>query len=320
MAKKSAKPVAEKSKNFDSKTCLKCNTRKKLTEFYINQSHTGGNFHDNWCRECSKKHAKNLTALKEYCFYNNREFSVQLFEKAQLDVEGNLMRTDEYLKADPDKKNKLYWDAIVDFYFRKMNLKGNYKYANNDIDVKEMLMSTENALLEMAIDEYMPELRERAEERVYDATVVYSDIWKGTYSKNEIERLDAYFNRLAENFDITDVHLEDNYREVAKVAMERDQAFDDYRQTKSTEAFKRYNEMCNLYIKLSDTAKLSANKRTKNDSVGYSDLGSLIKRIEDSGALMRKVEFEKDDVDVVLDDFMHILRSFEGESFEDGAE
>ena len=78
--------------------------------------------------------------------------------------------------------------------------------------------------------------------------------------------------------------------------------------------------MCNLYIKLSDTAKLSANKRTKNDSVGYSDLGSLIKRIEDSGALMRKVEFEKDDVDVVLDDFMHILRSFEGESFEDGAE
>ena len=103
--------------------------------------------------------------------------------------------------------------------------------------------------------------------------------------------------------------MEDNFREVAKSALEKTLAYNAKRRGEPG-ANDRYKEAVDIYIKLSNQAKLSNSQRTANDRIGFSDLGTLIKMVEDTGALCRKQEFEKDDVDLILGDFYHAFRSF----------
>jgi hypothetical protein len=300
----------KKSNKTETKKCKKCGESKPLNSFYSNKDHVNGLFKDDWCKDCVKNFVKNKETLKEYCLHNKKVFSEELFDKSVEEAEMSILGTDTYRNAGQKMGEVILWSATRDHYFSKMNMKNYYIYANDAYNLTDLQLE---------------DLKIKPNEETATPTsnksktkVQYSDVWKGRYTVAQIERLDGYFNRLAENFDITDIHMEDMYREVAKIAMERDEAFNEYKSNRDPNSFKLYKELCDMYIKMSDAAKLSVSKRTKNDSVGFSDLGSLIKRIEESGALMRKVEFEKDDVDIVVEDFAHILRSFEGESFEDG--
>ena len=59
-----------------------------------------------------------------------------------------------------------------------------------------------------------------------------------------------------------------------------------------------------MLISASDAVKLNLAKRTSNDRGGFTDLGSLIARVESTGALKRKQVFEPDDVDITLREYI----------------
>lgn len=287
-----------------------------MHDYYKNKDSKESYFKDNWCKSCIDKYVQDVTTLKEYCYYNNRVFSPILLAEAEQKIDERLSTDEKYLiMADIDTKIKYRFRDIKHYYFSRMNLGQHYIYQNSIPDEEIGLKTIEQKLFEEKICDMMPEIEDKVNKKIDKEVLFHSDLWYGEYSQEDLRFLDDYYNKLASQFDISDIHMEDNCREVAKIVLERNKAYADYLKGVNG-AYSRYKQACEMYIKLSDQSKLSASKRTSNDKVGFSDLGSLIKRIENSGALMRKVKFDKDDVDTVLEDFAWILRSFEGESFE----
>ena len=71
-----------KEKRIPSKLCVRCGGVKPLNEFYANKGWASQSFHDAWCRECAMKYCVDRETLQEYCWYNNRKWSEELYEGA----------------------------------------------------------------------------------------------------------------------------------------------------------------------------------------------------------------------------------------------
>ena len=71
-----------KEKRIPSKLCVRCGRVKPLNEFYANKGWASQSFHDAWCRECAMKYCVDRETLQEYCWYNNRKWSEELYEGA----------------------------------------------------------------------------------------------------------------------------------------------------------------------------------------------------------------------------------------------
>lgn len=266
--------------------------------------------HDLWCKDCVRNKINSKEDLIDYCYANKRVFSEVLYDKCEKNVDESLNRDLDYLKiSDEDKKKKHRFDLIKKMYLKQMNLKLYYKVAE-DRSVDEQIS---NYLEEQIIQKTFEAAKELVSDEVnnlnFDEIKHYDNVWHGDFSDGEIEFLNNYYANLETQFDITDSHMEDNFREVAKSALEKTLAYNAKRRGEPG-ASDRYKEAVDIYIKLSNQAKLSNSQRTANDRIGFSDLGTLIKMVEDTGALCRKQEFEKDDVDLILGDFYHAFRSF----------
>lgn len=65
-----------------------------------------------------------------------------------------------------------------------------------------------------------------------------------------------------------------------------------------------------MFDKLSQAAAFAACKRQNVQSSGLGSLGEIIEQIEITGAIQKvKVEFEPDDIDKILSDFLHTLEA-----------
>jgi hypothetical protein len=80
------------------------------------------------------------------------------------------------------------------------------------------------------------------------------------------------------------------------------------------EASAKYKNFKDIFDSLSQSAKFAEKTRTENDSTGLGSYGQLIAKMENDGFVQKRIEFEDDDVDVVIKEFKYIITSV-GESF-----
>ena len=71
-----------KDKVIASKLCVYCSKVKPLNDFYGNKGWAAQSFHDAWCKECAVKYCIDKDTLREYCYYNNRRWSEEMYESA----------------------------------------------------------------------------------------------------------------------------------------------------------------------------------------------------------------------------------------------
>lgn len=133
---------------------------------------------------------------------------------------------------------------------------------------------------------------------------VYSDFWEGSYTRSELDRLNAMFKEYQDDFDIPDVHTRNMFKKVVKLSFLQDKATQDVLENPSKENVDQLDKITKMLISASDAVKLNLAKRTSNDRGGFTDLGSLIARVESTGALKRKQVFELDDVDITLREYI----------------
>jgi hypothetical protein len=72
---------------------------------------------------------------------------------------------------------------------------------------------------------------------------------------------------------------------------------------------KVYRDAQSAFDTISQSAKFSEKTRSYTDNNGMGSLGEIIRRLEIDGFLQKKIEFEKDDVDSIIEDFRWILAS-----------
>ena len=289
-------------------TCETCGKDKEAKMFYENRDSqiTGGL--DSWCKDCVHAFVKDKATMQEYCHHNHRVFNEELWAKGEqlaiADLDNGKVSG---FNSESARNNYITRRAITD-YFKQMNMLRWYEYDGEEVT------------------ERTPFITPRIEEENYDDWYddddeVYSDFWEGRYTRAELDRLNAMFKEYQDDFDIPDVHTRNMFKKVVKLSFMQDKATQEVLGNPSKENVDQLDKITKMMISSSDAVKLNLAKRTSNDRGGFTDLGSLIARVESTGALCRQQKFSEDDVDILMREYINgITSNLANEDVEDAIE
>ena len=136
----------------------------------------------------------------------------------------------------------------------------------------------------------------------------YNRKWGGFFSEEEIEALEDIYAQYEEDFVLDNVNIRDYARKVAKASLNVDIAEDKMRRGQISA--NEYKEAQKIFDDLSKSSNFAACRRKPGEASGMGSLGEIIMRLEVSGALKENgFTFPEDDVDKIIRDFRHTLRS-----------
>jgi len=285
--------------SVQKKLCHKCNKELPLKNFYMNKENKKEMFRDCWCKDCFYNYVYDEVTLREYFFFNNRVFPEQRWTEILELTKKEIEQSDEYKDCkDIDKVNNVVFKEVFKRVAKYMSLSNWYRFVDNIGDsIKTQLSSDQDKI----------NISNENEEKEY------STIWHGNYTQSELKYLEDYFSGLERDFKLSTSSYIDYARKVAKASLAMDKAFSDALDGKAG-ADKKYKDCKDIFDALSGSAKFSEKTRSENDSVGFGSLGEIVKRLESTGFLQKKIIFPKDDVDKIIDDFRWTLTSV-GEEF-----
>lgn len=276
-----------------SKKCTKCGKSKKIVKnFYMNRQHVAGNMADNWCRNCVNEYISDKETLLTYCSENLRKFSEELWTYANQTAVQKLVSDENYVKADTKTKQELVAKKTIALYIQQQSQTQYYQYIPKEIDDNNISDD------EISSDDKLDNTKK---ERLHSVR------WRGNYTAEELEYLEDYFAKLQRDFKIDNINHEDYAIKAAKSSLMADKSYEAWISHKGTE--KAYREAQAAFDTICQSAKFSEKTRSYNDNNGMGSLGEIIRRLETDGFMQKKIEFEKDDVDSIIDDFRWILAS-----------
>lgn len=282
------------------KMCLSCKGVLPLTEFYKNRSWSDQNGVDLYCKECARKMCIDKDTMRQYCWENNRLWRDEMWDAAEKRAQRVLANNAEWLsdKTSKKKKDEIRDKSICNQFFFVMNLQNYYAMVDNtdeegnirDFDPNSAAGSVvPTADGEMVLD---------------DGAKIYSPIWNGMFTRREIEYLDAYYERLENDFVLEDISIQDYARKIAKASLEADNRYDLMRTGKCTS--KEWQEAQSIFDGLSKSASFAACQKKDKNNGSNLVLCEIIQNIEvNHFASMPKVSFPKDDIDRIIEDFAH---------------
>ncbi len=275
-----AKAVA----NF--KLCVKCNRSLPLGEFYSNRQWKEQSYHDAWCKDCVQQYCKDMTSLKEYCFENNRKWDDDYWEAAYKKAQYYLSTNKVYTSptAPADRKKAIIDEATCRQFYTMMNIKAFYGYVDN-------IKSND------IFDTQKIEMR--------DEKMTYSTIWRGYFTKEQVDILDATYEEYEKDFDLSNVSMRDYARKVAKASLNADIAEDKMRRGEISAS--EYKEVQKIFDDLSKSSNFAACARKPGSSTGLTSLGNIIYGLEINHQLdINPFSFPEDDIDKVMADYRHV--------------
>lgn len=284
-----------KPKQAASKLCIKCNTVLPLGSFYPNKDWVAQSYRDAWCRDCANKHCENKDTVIQYCTQNNRRFNSSCWDKAVTKAQSAVANNAEYVspKTTTSKREKILEKTAVAQYFSMMNLLPYYSY-NDNFDENGIYVGDVSSNID--------------DEEKAPVKAIYSRVWRGTYTPEQIEMLDEQYSKLENDFELDDENRRDYARKVIRASFNADIAEDKYRRGEIT--LKEYKDAANLFDNLSKSSEFAACKRKPGETSGMGSLGEIILQVELSGALSnRQDEFPPDQVDAIMNDFYHAFVS-----------
>lgn len=275
-----------------TKTCLKCGKAKELSEFYVNREWMDQLQKDAWCKECVNR-CSTKDEVREYFWENNREWDERIWDTAKSKAEKILSTNDVYNRANEDRKNMLLERAAAQQIPTCMMQR--YKYVDNSADGK--YVSYNDAKEQGAIiEEKDPN------------TKVYSEEFNGYFKPYELNYLKKYYESLCEENDIITQTHKDYARKMAKASLHADKTQDDWAAGKCD--FQLVKDAIAVFDMLSKSANFAPSTKKKDTSGGLGSFSEISLYLETNGhPCTRKIEWEKDDVDKTLSEFMYLTQS-----------
>lgn len=272
-----------------SKECTRCRKKQKISgNFYTHRDFRESQYSDPWCKKCARKFVVDKDSLIEYCKANYRVFSEELWEWANANAIKNLESNEDFFNSDTTGKQELLNKKVLAFYFQQMNQTQYYRIASNSSTSQDLLCKKNQSI-------------KNSEEKTY------SKKWRGYYTQQDLDYLEDYYSGLLRDFKIDNKNHEDYAKKAAKSSLMADKAYENWINGKGTE--KAYRDAQTAFDTVCQSAKFSEKTRSYNDNSGMGSLGEIIKRLEVDGFFQKKIKFEKDDVDSIIEDFRWILAS-----------
>ena len=286
------------------KRCILCNQVKNVIDFAANRAWTVQQNCDLYCKQCAKAIVHDKDTLRKYMWENNRLYSEAIWESATKIAKRNLLNHAEYNKKSTTaaRRKEIENEYIAHSALITMNLPQYYRY-NENTDINGNLDQFDpNSLQGMIVE------TEDGKEVMASDPPRYSKVWRGTFTKREIEYLDDYYNRLNDSFNLDDVSMQDYARKVAKASLDADNMYDDYRAGKCTQ--KQWMDAQNVFDNLSRSSAFTAAQRKERSSDNLKSVAEIIAEIDiNHHAVMPNVTFPPDDIDKIREDFRHIEKA-----------
>jgi DNA-binding MarR family transcriptional regulator len=280
------------SYDFMSKECTRCRKKLKISKnFFKHRDFAKSQFSDLWCSNCVKKYVKDKKTLMEYCEANYRVFQEKLWNYANVTIAKKLETDERYMNLSLTEKQKELEREIIPLYFRQMGQPQYYKIVKDP--------KTNGC-------EYDPD-----KENFEDAQKIYSQEWRGMYSQEEIAYLDKYYADLLNDYNIVTRNHKDYAKKVAQASLYCDKCYENIIKgvPKAEENWKTARK---IFDDLCQSAKFSEIRRTQDEVTGLGSFGELVKRIEEDGFIQTKITFEKDSIDILLNEFRHTFKALRG--------
>jgi hypothetical protein len=273
-----------------SKECGRCHKKQKISgSFYTHRDFKESQYSDLWCKKCVKSFVQDKETLMGYCDANYREFSEELWEWANRFTLEKLEQDERYTSLNTIEKQDMLTKRILNEYFRSMGKTQYYRFkVDNNNNINQSQIETINQLND-------PEKK------------IYSKKWRGHYTQQDLDYLEDYYAGLQRDFKIDNKNHEDYAMKTAKTSLMAEKAYEDWINGKGSE--KAYRDAQGAFDTVSQSAKFSEKTRSYTDNNGMGSLGEITKRLEIDGFLQKKIKFEKDDVDSIIEDFRWILAS-----------
>ena len=279
-----------------TKICSKCKQTRLLTDFYSNRDWTEQLGKDVWCKDCVSKCATK-DELREYFWENNREWNEKLWAGSRKKAELAANKNKTYQKAFDETKKSILDRLTCQNVVKSMQI--NYKFVDhtNDIHVQTYQDAKEaGQVLDENPEEQDPNVK------------TYSEEFGGFFKPDELKYLEDYYHQLENDFELSDVNLRDTAKKLAKASLQADKVQDRYMAGQAT--LQDVKDAMSLFDLLSKSGNFSASKRKPGDKGGMGSWGELTLYLETHGKPMtRKIEWEKDDVDRIIDQYRHITKA-----------
>jgi hypothetical protein len=280
--------------DLSKRLCQRCHQKRNIArDFYMHRKFVAGRGLDLWCKECVSEYVYNEESLRIYLAANYRVFQPQLWQTAVNTAVEQLQNDKEYQLSQPTQRQNMLDAAAVKIYLRRMNQKQYYKVADD--------APTDWADIEGDSNGTPVESMKKT----------YNRKWHGYYTDAEIEYLDEYLEGLQRDYEIITTNHLDYAKKVAKASLMVDKCYAAIADG-GDNAMKKYKDAKEIFDSLSQSAKFAEKTRSPNEVAGLGSFGELVKRMENQGFLQTKVEFEPDDVDKILEEFSHTIKSLNG--------
>lgn len=272
--------------------CTACGKIKDADKFYKSYSFLykcNGDSRMSICKDCLlelyakylEKHRDRRKAVYEVCKKVDTCYLDTLFEAAELQV---------------NKTQKGRKPNVCRIYFQKANSLNQYQ---------DLTFDNSESLDYVSTEQKIKNIEESSESENLEDNV-YSDIWMGTYSRADLNYLNSYLSKLQEDFKIITINHIDYAKKIAKASLAMDKAYSDLIAGVSG-AEGRYKNLKDAFDSLSKSAQFSESNR--GESVGVHGISQIVEKVENRQWIKSKEEFEKDQLDHLMDQFSNITKS-----------
>jgi len=237
----------------------------------------------------------NKEEVREYFWENNRKWDDKIWDAATVKAEKQASANSVYQKTSEERRERILDRLTCQTIPSVMG--PFYIYEDHSKDGRMMTFS--EAKKEGLVLEEKPKDRD---------IKIYSKEFNGYFKQSELEYLHDYYSGLESDFDLNDTNLRDIAKKLAKASLQADKAQDDYMAGKCD--FTVVKDALAQFDLLSKSGNFAACKRKPGENGGINSWSELTYKLETTGhPCVRKIEWEKDDVDAVIDEYRHIVES-----------
>lgn len=290
---RNSKPPAQ------TKLCFHCNQTKPLSQFYANRDWVDNGNKDKWCKQCLAK-IRTKDEMRRYFWENNREWKESVWENALKQAELQASKSTVYQKSNDDRRQVLLESIACPIIPSLMQKTQNYKFEDHTLDVNT------NSYDEAKENGKIVELK--------DPNIkTFNSFFNGEFKPAEIEYLENYYQGLEQDFDLSDTALRDTAKKVAKASLMADKVQNDYMAGRcSLQDVKDATAQLDLLMK---TGNFAACKRKPGDKNTLNNWAETTMYCETHGyPCVKKVNWEKDTVDMAIESLNYIIESLRDES------
>lgn len=304
---KKSRPTPPAVAPVDRKLCVKCHTTYPLDEFHRNRYWEEQQGYDVWCKKCVEESCEDETTLREFAFYNNRQYIPELYEDSRVKALYKLSQDGTFNspRTRAETRDKMVNKEACLEYISMMNKPIYYKFYNN-VQFGSPMPKFDAGVYEGVV--------RPPEEEIVTEPKEYSKKWYGYYTKTDIEYLDDFLERLMERIPDDDISRIDYAKKMCRASLEADNAFAAYRENRGSRA--DWEKAMSVYDMLSKSAAFAESSRKKEAApvTDASSLSEFILSIEETGKLVTASPdyFPEDNVDKVYRQFMHTLKAIRG--------